>query len=142
MRGKNITTKINFTREKFCSFGALGDGSFHCKFYKKTNSDSYIDFLKTVQKKYGKVLLFADNAAYHKSNKVKSYLDSVKNDVKVIHFLKYTPELNPIEIQWREIKKNLGNQFFVNTDEMKQCIRKLLKTGDVPVVKVFKYLTH
>jgi len=142
LKGKKITIKINFTRERFCSFGALGNDSFHYRFYEKANSDSFIDFLKSVEKKHGKVLLFADNAAYHKSCKVMTHLTSTKHDVKIIHFPKYTPELNPIEIQWREIKKNLGNQFFADTIQMKQCIKQLLKTGGVPVVKLFDYLTH
>jgi transposase len=44
------------------------------KFYEKANSDSFIDFLKSLQKRYGKILLFADNAAYHKSSRVRKHL--------------------------------------------------------------------
>ena len=97
--------------------------------------------MKSLQKKHDKVLLLADNVSYHKSNNVKRHLKSTKYSVVIIHFPKYTPKLNPIEIQWREIKKNLGNQFFAGTDEMKNCIRRPIRTGDVPVVKLFNYLT-
>ncbi|MGH2612238.1 MAG: IS630 family transposase [Rhabdochlamydiaceae bacterium] len=142
IKGKNIATAINYTREKFCSFGALGADDFAYRFYEKANSDNFIDFLKHLGKKYGKVLLFADNVAYHKSGKVERYIRSTKGDTVIRYFPGYTPELNPIEIQWREIKKNLGNQFFAGTDEMKDCIRKLVRTGKVPVVKLFDYLTH
>jgi transposase len=98
--------------------------------------------LKSLEKKYGKVLLFADNVAYHKSKKVKRHLKSTKRSVVIIHFPSYTPELNPIEVQWREIKKNLGNQFFADTGKMKECFDDLLRTGQVPVIKLFEYLTH
>jgi len=141
LRGRQITTPVNHTREKFCSFGVLGASQFRYRFYDRANSDSFIDFLKSLRKKYGKVLLFADNVAYHKSNKVKRYLGSTNGDIVVIHFPSYTPELNPIEVQWREIKKNLGNQFFADMEQMKARINDLLKTGDVPVVKMYEYLT-
>lgn len=140
LKGKGIATKINYTREKFCSFGALGAGRFHYRFYEKANSDSFIDFLKSLGKKYGKVLLLADNVAYHKSNKVKRFLKSTKRSAVIIHFPRYTPELNPIEVQWRQIKKNLGNQFFADTGEMKECFNDLIQTGQVPVVKMYEYL--
>ncbi len=141
LKGKKITTKINFTRERFCSFGAQGNDSFHYRFYDKANSDSFIDFLKSVEKKHGKVLLFADNVSYHKSKRVKEHLKSSNGCIKIIHFPRYTPKLNPIEIQWREIKKNLGNQFFAGTMQMKECFKRLIRTGGVPVVKLFNYLT-
>lgn len=140
LKGKKIVTKINHAREKFCSFGALGAGMFHYRFYDKANLNSFIDFLKLLQKKYGKVLLFADNVSYHKSNKVRRHLKSTKRSVVIIHFPRYTPELNPIEVQWREIKKNLGNQFFAGTDQVKECFDDLLRTGHVPVVKMYEYL--
>jgi transposase len=107
---------------------------------KKANSDSFIDFLRSLQKRYGKILLFADNAAYHKSSRVKEHPRSTNGCVRIIHFPRYTPQLNPIEIQWREIKKNLGNQFFTDTNQMKNCFIQLIQTGEVPVVKLFDYL--
>lgn len=81
---------------------------------------------------------FADNVAYHKSNRMKRYLKSTKRQLVMIHFPKYTPELNPIENRWREIKKNLGNQFFSDTAEMKDCFDDLLRTSRVPVVKMYE----
>jgi transposase len=139
-RGKNIVTRINYTRKKFCAFGALGAGRFHYRFYDTANSGNFVDFLKSLQKRYGKVLLFADNAAYHKSVTVRKHLEASKNAVKIIHFPRYTPELNPIEVQWRQIKHNLGNQFFTDTNQMKNCFDELIQRGEVPVVKLFDYL--
>ena len=47
----NITTPINYTREKFQSFGALGNkGVFFCGFHDKSNTDSFLDFIKSLQK--------------------------------------------------------------------------------------------
>jgi transposase len=137
-RGKNIVTRINYTRKKFCAFGALGAGI--PLFYDTANSGNFVDFVKSLQKRYGKILLFADNAAYHKSVTVRKHLEASKNAVKIIHFPRYTPELNPIEVQWRQIKHNLGNQFFSDTNQMKNCFDELIQRGEVPVVKLFDYL--
>ncbi len=139
----NITTSINYTREKFQSFGALGNNDvFFCRFYDKANTDSFLDFLESLQKQFGKkLLLFADNnASYHKSVRVKEFLKASKRKVIIRYFPAYTPELNPIEIQWREEKKGTANQFFVNGSEMRKHMQKRLDNGDVKVVKVFKYL--
>lgn len=44
-----------------------------------------------------------DNTAYHKSAKLRKFL--VEMDGKILlEYLPYTPELNPIEQQWRIIK--------------------------------------
>ena len=142
LRGKNTQTKINYTREKFYSFGALGgNGIFYCKFYDAANTDCFLDFIESLQKQFGKVLLFADNVAYHKSNGVKKFLKKVKKDVVIKYFLPYTPELNPIEIQWRDIKKSTANQYFSNCVEMRDIIRCVLNSREVKVVKLFDYLT-
>ncbi len=138
----NITTPINYTREKFQSFGALGNnGVFFCKFYDKSNTDSFLDFLKSLQKQFGKkLLLFADNASYHKSVRVKEFLKASKRNVIIRYFPAYTPELNPIEVQWREEKNGNANTFFANGTEMRKHMQKRLDNGDVRVVKLFKYL--
>ena len=140
--GEYTITQINYTREKFQSFGALGNNNvFFCRFYDKPNTDSFLDFLKLLQKQFGKkLLLFADNVSYHKSQKVEVFLKKSKRKIKIIYFLPYTPELNPIEIQWRDEKKGTANQFFANGSEMKKHMQKRLDEGDVKVVNIFKYL--
>ena len=56
-----------------CIFGALYDGGFECMFAQKTSSDDMIKFLKTLYKKFGKIVMFVDNALYHKSQKAMQF---------------------------------------------------------------------
>ncbi len=142
LTGKHIITPINYTREKFHSFGALGDdGMFCCRFYENANTDAFLDFLENLQRQYGKkLLLFIDNVSYHKSNRVKEFIKKSKRKIIIRYFPAYTPELNPIEIQWREEKKGTANTFFANSSEMQSHMQKRLDNGDVQIVKVFKYL--
>ena len=141
LKGKNIQTATNYTREKFHSFGVLGNHIFCCKFYDKANTNCFLDFVESLQKQYGKLLLFADNVAYHKSNRVKKFLKKSKGNVIIRYFPAYTPELNPIEIQWRDIKKSNANQYFADCKDMREFIINVLNSGEVKVIKLFDYLT-
>ncbi len=64
----------------------------------------------------------------------------VTNKVIIRYFPAYTPDLNPIEVQWREEKNGNANTFFANGTEMRKHMQKRLDNGDVRVVKLFKYL--
>ena len=86
-------------------------------------------------------MLFADNVSYHKSGIVKEFVKESKRKIIIRYFPAYTPELNPIEMQWREEKKCTANTFFADGSDMKNHMQKRLDSGDVKVVKIFKYLT-
>ena len=111
------------------------------RFFDEANSDSFVAFLKVLQKRFGKLLLFADNASCHKSERVIDYINSANGDIIPAHFPKYAPELNPIGIQWREIKKCVSNAFFAACEDMKASIRSTLRRKEVKIVKLFQYLT-
>jgi len=42
----------------------------------------------------------------------------------------YTPELNPVEIQWRMIRRGTDNRLHGNTEEMRESIRAMLDNGE------------
>jgi len=43
----------------------------------------------------------------------------------------YTPELNPVEVQWRMIKKAAANVLYGSTDDMKGSVRRMPRTKEV-----------
>ena len=51
-----------------------------------------------------------------------------------------TPQHNPIEIQWREIRRAIAGIYFRDVDEMYKRIRQLLHSGEIPIVKLFEYM--
>ncbi len=118
-------------------------------FCEKTNADSFCDFLERVHKEFDKVLTFLDNASCHKSAGVKEILEKYNSEIilekynsEIIleHILSYTPELNHVEIQWREIKRRLSARVFDTLDDMEQYVRNLFARGEVLPVKMFRYL--
>ena len=60
---------------------------------------NYVEFLTGIHKKYGKFVLFLDNAAYHKSKALEEFLTNIGDEIKIIYFPPYTPDLNPVEGQ-------------------------------------------
>ena len=65
----------------------------------------------------------------------------MNGEIQIRYFLPYTPELNPIEGQWRMMKKATANTLYKNTTDMKKAMRKMLASGEIARVKMSHYLT-
>lgn len=90
-----------------------------------------IRFLKNCRRKMRKNLLIIwDNAPSHKSKELKTYLasqDQLNPAIWLENLPAYSPELNPIEQLWGYIKKELANQFFKTTKQLKQAVIEVLE---------------
>ena len=80
--------------------------------------------------------IITDNASYHRSQYVQDYLESTSGDVVLIHLPPYTPQLNPIEVQWKVIKERLAGRYFVTIKELEDALIWLVKTGEVQPVRM------
>ena len=132
---------VTLSRKRFYSIGALGNGTFHCRFYDTVNTGNFIDFLISTYLEYGKFVIFLDNAAYHKSKKLKRFLKAMNDEIIVYYFPPYTPELNPVEVEWKSFRKATGNRLYESVKEMQKSIRAMLGE-EIPVVKTFDYLAR
>ena len=108
----------------------------------KVNSDYIIEFLKKLEATNpdkGKIYLICDNAGYHKSKKVKEYLQDTK--IELLFLPPYSPNLNPIERLWKfmhcivtnnkfyanfELFANSLQQFFDNIPKYKYRLESLI----------------
>ncbi len=71
-----------------------------------TSLISIVSYLRQLNKKFGKILVFADRAPQHRSNIIKQYLE--KNDDVILHwFPKGSPQFNAVEEVWRQGKYDL-----------------------------------
>ena len=139
-RGRRVTVQATLSRKKTTVFGVLGEDTFFFRFYKKANSKTVRRFLRQVHKKFEKVLIILDNASYHKSKKVKELLEEFEGDIQFVFLPPYTPELNPIEIQWRLLKRALSDKLFLEISELKKSIRRLVRRKEVMPVQMPQYL--
>jgi predicted ferric reductase len=58
----------------------------------------------------------------------------------MLHLPPRTPQLNPIEVEWREIKAAIADIFFDGLDRMRDAIRRMIRNGEIPIVKTFDWL--
>ena len=140
-RGRRITTPVSLSRKRFYSFGAPSRDGSGCRFYKKAGGDGFCDFLGYLHKKHGRFVMFVDNASYHKSKKASEAPERFGGNVVLEYFLPYTPELNPVEVQWRGIKKGTANTLYEGIEAMQRSIKAMLGNGEVRIVKMVSYLT-
>lgn len=61
-------------------------------------------------------------------------------DVEMIHLPPRTPQLNPIEVEWREIRAAIADTFFDSLDRMRDAARRMIRNGEMPFVKMFDWL--
>jgi putative transposase len=84
-------------------FGAVEPqtGDFFYDFYEKANAESYNDYLAKLSHKYSDslMLLIGDGASYHKSKDL-----VVPENIRFFQLPAKTPEMNPAEQCWREIR--------------------------------------
>jgi len=82
----------------------------------KGNSQSLIESLKIVRKtnKNKRIILICDNAKIHHARITKAFLDD--ENIVFVHLPPYSPDLNPIEFGWKDVKKGLSR--YLIFDEM------------------------
>ncbi|MHC5062283.1 MAG: IS630 family transposase [Planctomycetota bacterium] len=138
-KGQQPTVKTSGKRKAYKVFGFIEyfSGDF---FYQghtgRFNSDSYIMFLKEVlaQTNDCHLIILQDGASYHTSNKLQAFFAEHADRVTVAQLPKYSPEFNPIEFLWRNIKKQATHLRYFPTFEAltKKVIEKLHDFSKMP----------
>lgn len=88
------------------------------------NTDAMNEFLKqlSVHYKHYRIMLILDKAGWHTSHTLQ-----LTDNIQLLHLNPYSPELNPVELLWREIrKKYFHNQLFSSLDEVENVLQKAL----------------
>ena len=141
IKGRRFKTPISLSRKRFYSFGALYKDGFDCIFYEHADQYNFVHFLGEMYKKHGKFVMFLDNASYHTSKLVQKEIAKFDGDVVLVYFPPYTPELNPVEMQWNVLKKSTANTLYAGIDEMQESIRTMLRNGEAKIIQLSQYLT-
>jgi len=124
--GSRPTIKIvNNPRQKLCVFLALFNGKTTVKISDKINNIKFISFIKRLRNNHKKLCIVVDNARWHLTRKVMSFIK--EHGIKIIRLLAYSPELNPIEQYWKNIKNWLATKIRSNLEELKKHLCSALK---------------
>ena len=139
-KGGDATIPISFSKQTAKMFGVLGEDGYHIKIVKSLNSAEFIEYLEYLRGIHGKMGIVLDNASCHKSKMVTEYIKSTNGDIELIFLPPYTPQLNPIEIQWRELKKLLSGRCFKSLEDLEEAIEGIA-AGEMKPVKLMAYMT-
>jgi transposase len=93
--------------------------------------------------KHRKLCIIGDNAPWHgpKDSKsgsiiVKKYIKD--NHIEFIQIPPYSPELNPIEMYWKNVKRWVGTKPYSSLPELKALLRESFKK-DFLMVRISEY---
>ena len=97
---------------------------------KRIDSQIYIGFLaKLIQGRDHPFILIADRASFHYSKAVCKFVRSHRQQLRIYFLPSYSPELNPDEHVWEEIKdKQIGRQSVKNKLDLKEKLHSALRS--------------
>jgi transposase len=112
------------------------------------NGARYIEFLaELILNRKRPLILFVDHATFHHSKRVRDYVRAHRGQLRIFFLPKRTPEFNPDEQVWNEIKNNrIGKQPVKNKvalkdrltfalDSLKQNTKHIISFFQMPDTK-------
>lgn len=93
-------------------------------------SKEYIEFLKTLIKGRERTLiLIVDRASFHKSKDVRMFVRSRREKIRIYFLPRYSPEMNPDEQVWNEVKsKKIGRKAIKTKKLLKKALYSELRS--------------
>lgn len=104
------------------------------------NGEVFIDFLqRLIHNKKEIIFLILDGHPVHKAAKVKRFVESTKGQLQLFYLPPYSPELNPDELVWNNLKNKLGRSLIKGPDDLKEKVYKIMKTiqANIDLVAAF-----
>jgi transposase len=94
------------------------------------DSDAYIGFLESILKdREHPIVLLMDRARFHNSRAVRAFVREHRTRIRVFFLPRYSPEYNPAEQVWEEIKDNkIGRQPIYSKKDLKSKLESALKS--------------
>lgn len=95
------------------------------------NGEGVVGFLEYLCRKYRRknLIVVWDGASIHNCREVKDFLTQKKGRVHLVALPGYSPELNPVELLWSQLKRDLKNTVFLNLEELTKVLVE--KIGEI-----------
>lgn len=113
-------------REYIYAYSALAPATGDCysMIAPFCNTEAMNCFLSHLAEQYNRyrIVLLLDKAGWHISNRVQ-----LPENLLLLHLPAYSPELNPVELLWREIRrKYFHNRIFKSLDDVENTLSTAL----------------
>lgn len=107
-----------------------GDG-FYCQCDEYITGEHAKQFILALSNEFDdNLIVVLDGAPYFQSSKVTDLAD--RDDLEFVQLPPYSPDLNPVEECWRQLKKRLRNRFFESKEELETAIQEGLDLISTP----------
>jgi len=137
--GRQRTVDVPSSNEDFAFYGVVDvlEGRVYTERYPKEISEHTISFLESVLAwTTGRVLLVWDQARWHTSGKVSDWIDQ-HDRLEVLLLPPRSPETNPIEDLWREMKRAVAACLERSLDRLeKACLKFLDKQTPDDILRI------
>jgi transposase len=96
----------------------------------KMTADRFIEFLERLLKNQSTpVFLIVDGHPVHRSARVRKFVESTQGRLKLFHLPAYSPELNPDEQVWNQLKNHrIGKMFIKSLDDMVKKVGSAMRS--------------
>jgi len=130
-RGQQPTIKTSGIRKGYKVLGLIDYFTgrfFYSAQHERLVSETYASFLRSVlDKTDGHIILVQDGARYHTSKAMQAFFNENKERLTVFQLPSYSPDYNPIEKLWKEIKKDGTHlHYFPTFDDLVLKVEEVL----------------
>jgi transposase len=139
-KDKRPIVTVTGSHRRMVVFGCLSRaGKQLFKQYDRFDSSTFVDYLKHVQKKFGKFIIFVDRATPHCSKSTRRYLEENKDTIRLEYFPVGSPDFNAVEECWRQGKYNILSNYYPKFDDLRKIVSKYYRTNRFQL-DITKYL--
>lgn len=122
------TTGARFSMQMISAITARGKMKFMTH-NGKVNAKVFCEFLKRlIHNAANKIFLIVDGHPVHRSTSVKKFVQSTKGKLRLFYLPPYSPELNPDELVWNNVKNKVGRSLIKGPDDLGKKVRYYLRS--------------
>jgi transposase len=136
--GTRPSVALSGQRDWTCVLGAITeDGDrFFSRVEEYITAEHAKHFILALCEEFQKDLIVVlDGAPYFRASAVTDL--AARDDLEFVRLPAYSPELNPVEECWRQVKRDLSNRFFGSLEELTTAIDNALDQLTIPDVSSY-----
>jgi transposase len=122
------TTGSRFSLNMISAITSMGTMRFMT--YKgKMKAPLFLEFLKRlIHNAPSKIFLILDGHPVHRSSLVKNFVEATNGKLRLFYLPPYSPELNPDELVWNNVKGKVGRSSIKGPDDFRRKVHHHLKS--------------
>jgi transposase len=122
------TTGARFSMNMISAITSKGKMKF-MTYSGKMKAAVFCEFLKRlIHNAPTKIFLILDGHPVHRSSQVKKFVQSTKEKLRLFYLPPYSPELNPDELVWNNVKSKIGRSTIKGPDDFQEKVRYYLRS--------------